>query len=143
MLVKFFQIGYMIGGVRAEWRNRKEMASISYDGVGFKFVIIDDYEEESRSEYYIEIKVKKSFLKKILGNALNTAMRKSDIELTEREIEVLKYLSNGLNNMEIAKRLKVSVHTAKAHIHNILDKLSAAGRTDAVVKALRDNLIDL
>ncbi len=120
------------------------MASISYDGVGFRFVIIDDYEEEKRSsEYYIEIKVKKSFLKKLLGNALNTAIKKSEIELTERETEVLKYLSEGLNNTEIAGRMNVSVHTAKAHIHNILDKLSAEGRTDAVVKALRDNLIDL
>ena len=63
--------------------------------------------------------------------------------MTNREIQVLKYLAEGLNNQEISKLMNLSVHTIKAHIHNIFEKLSVQGRTEAVVKAIKDNLINL
>lgn len=61
--------------------------------------------------------------------------------LTAREREVLNLLAEGLNNREIADRLKVSVHTAKFHIAGILEKLDAASRTEAVVRAARLGLL--
>ena len=50
--------------------------------------------------------------------------------LTTRETEVLTLLSEGASNKEIARRLNISVHTAKFHVGQILDKLDATGRTE-------------
>jgi DNA-binding NarL/FixJ family response regulator len=64
-------------------------------------------------------------------------------ELTERELQVLSLLSEGLSNREIASRLDISEHTAKFHVNSILGKLSAASRTEAAIKAARLGLIHL
>ena len=58
-------------------------------------------------------------------------------ELTVREAEVLRQLMTGASNKEIARRLDISVHTAKFHVASIVGKLGASGRTDAVARALR------
>ena len=62
-------------------------------------------------------------------------------QLTERELEVLKLLVDGNSNAEIAKHLVVSIHTAKAHVCSILQKLSVDDRTQAAIKALKDGLV--
>lgn len=62
-------------------------------------------------------------------------------QLTEREYEVLKLLVKGKSNTEIAKDLIVSVHTAKAHVCSILQKLCVDDRVQAAVKAIRENII--
>ncbi|MGD9580768.1 MAG: response regulator [Vampirovibrionia bacterium] len=62
-------------------------------------------------------------------------------QLTERELEVLKLLVDGNSNAEIAKKLVVSIHTAKAHVCSILQKLSVDDRTQAAIKALKDDLV--
>lgn len=62
-------------------------------------------------------------------------------ELTEREHEVLQLLAEGFPNKEIARRLGVSEHTAKAHVTAILGKLGAHTRTEAVARAARAGLI--
>ncbi|MEW5822435.1 MAG: response regulator transcription factor [Cyanobacteriota bacterium] len=61
--------------------------------------------------------------------------------LTERELEVLKLLVDGNSNAEIAKKLVVSIHTAKAHVCSILQKLSVDDRTQAAIKALKDGIV--
>lgn len=62
-------------------------------------------------------------------------------QLTEREFEVLRLLVKGKSNTEIAKELIVSVHTAKAHVCSILQKLCVDDRVQAAVKAIRENII--
>ncbi|MCQ2957763.1 MAG: response regulator transcription factor [Candidatus Gastranaerophilales bacterium] len=62
-------------------------------------------------------------------------------QLTERELEVLRLLVKGKSNTEIAKDLIVSVHTAKAHVCSILQKLCVDDRVQAAVKAVRENII--
>lgn len=62
-------------------------------------------------------------------------------QLTERELEVLKLLVKGKSNTEIAKDLIVSVHTAKAHVCSILQKLCVDDRVQAAVKAIKENII--
>ncbi len=57
--------------------------------------------------------------------------------LTARELEILQLLADGLNNADIAKQISVSQYTVKAHICNILQKLSVDDRTGAVAKAMR------
>jgi NarL family two-component system response regulator LiaR len=62
-------------------------------------------------------------------------------DLTEREMEVLALMVEGLSNPEIADRLIVSRSTAKLHVSNVLSKLGVASRTEAVSLALKHNLI--
>ena len=61
-------------------------------------------------------------------------------KLTDREKEVLKLLSQGLSNTEIAEKLIISSHTAKVHVSNILSKLAVTDRVQAAVKAYQYNL---
>lgn len=61
--------------------------------------------------------------------------------LSERELEVLRLVSAGLSNREIAAKLYLSPGTIKTHVHNICGKLGASNRTQAVVRAKDLNLI--
>ncbi len=63
------------------------------------------------------------------------------VPLTEREQEVLKHLVEGKSNTEIAKELIVSVHTAKAHVCSILQKMCVNDRVQAAVKAVKEGLV--
>ena len=65
----------------------------------------------------------------------------SRTQLTERELEVLKLLVAGKSNTEIANELIVSVHTAKAHVCSILQKLCVDDRVQAAVKAIKENIV--
>ena len=105
---------------------------------------IEDYKEQFiyRDECLMEIFIKKSCFKNIIQFDKNEFFVSEDI-LSSREKEVLKFLSKGLNNHQIAKELNISVHTAKAHIHNIFEKLSVKDRTNAVVKAIQHKLIKI
>ena len=64
-------------------------------------------------------------------------------QLTGRELEVLTLLAEGASNKSIARRLGISVHTAKFHVGQLLDKLDATGRTDAVAHAARLGVLHL
>ena len=61
--------------------------------------------------------------------------------LSPREAEVLSLLAEGAPNKVIARRLNISVHTAKFHVAAILIKLGAANRTDAIAIAMRQGLV--
>ncbi|HET7172784.1 MAG TPA: response regulator transcription factor [Nocardioidaceae bacterium] len=63
--------------------------------------------------------------------------------LTERELEVLRLMSQGLNNREIAEKLFISQNTVKNHVRNILEKLQLHSRMEAVLFAVREKLLDL
>ena len=58
--------------------------------------------------------------------------------LTTREKEVLEYIIDGLHNVEIAQKLGISFHTAKAHVSSILHKLGINSRTSAIKIAVAD-----
>jgi len=67
----------------------------------------------------------------------------NEATLTPRELEVLALMAEGASNKAIARRLGISVHTAKFHVGSLLDKLDATGRTDAVAQAVRQGVIHL
>ena len=63
------------------------------------------------------------------------------LDLTERELEVLTLMVEGLNNTQIAGKLTVSPSTVKSHVSNILSKFGVASRTEAVTLALRKHIV--
>lgn len=65
------------------------------------------------------------------------------VNLTSREQETLELVARGLTNPEIAEKLMVSVSTVNFHVHNVLNKLGAKTRTEAVVIAAREGLIEV
>ena len=63
--------------------------------------------------------------------------------LTQRELEVLQAVAQGLGNKDVADKLCVSINTIQVHLHNIFGKLGVASRTAAVSAALKQGLIKL
>lgn len=61
--------------------------------------------------------------------------------LTERELDVLSLMVDGLTNPQIADKLVITRATAKAHVHSILQKLCATSRTQATVMAMKEGLV--
>lgn len=75
------------------------------------------------------------------ANGINFKAGKSQYGLTEREMEVLSLIVNGLTNPQIAEELTITKATAKAHVHSVLQKLSTATRTQATRKAMNEGLV--
>ncbi len=62
-------------------------------------------------------------------------------DLTERELEVLKMLAEGKSNQAIAENLVISVHTVRHHVQNVITKLNAHSKLEAVAAAAREGII--
>ncbi len=77
----------------------------------------------------------------VLGRFSEKTADRRDSPLTPRETEILRLISEGCANAEIAERLHIGLGTVKGHIRDILEKLSAADRTQAAVAALRKGYI--
>ncbi len=74
-------------------------------------------------------------------SSINQNQQNTEANLTSREKQVLALIVEGLNNTEISKKLELSVNTIKVHVCNILQKLSVSDRTQAAIKAIKDNII--
>ena len=74
-------------------------------------------------------------------DSINYKAGKNTFGLTEREMEVLALIVDGLSNPEIAEKLFITRATAKAHVHSILQKLYVDDRTQAAVTAMREGLV--
>lgn len=75
------------------------------------------------------------------SSSVKTQMPALPDPLSQRELEVLNLLVEGLSNQEIADRLVISLATAKTHVRNILNKLAVDDRTQAAVHAMRRGLV--
>lgn len=76
-------------------------------------------------------------------NAINRNSTRPTGLLTSREWEVLEKMGSGCKNEEIAERLQISNKTVNNHVSSILNKLRVKDRTSAVVKAIKNNWIDV
>ena len=72
-----------------------------------------------------------------------TDLPPTEAPLTDRELETLRLVAQGLTNQEIAQKLFISERTVGKHVSNILEKLHLANRTQAALYALRKGLVDL
>lgn len=71
------------------------------------------------------------------------AENKTQIKLTPKEKEVLVLVAKGLSNGEIAKKLKISIHTVKSHLESIYIKLKLHNKVQVSVYAILNKLIEL
>ena len=77
------------------------------------------------------------------SSTADSEQKKNDYGLTERELDVLELMTYGLTNPQIAEKLVISRATAKAHVHNILQKLCAGSRTQATAMAINEGLVNV
>jgi len=68
---------------------------------------------------------------------------KQDIPLSERELEVLKHMSQGLSNKQIADKLFISIRTVETHKHNLMKKLNIFSTAELVIYAIQNNIIKI
>lgn len=71
----------------------------------------------------------------------DTEDNRKDYDLTSREAQILKLMTEGYSNMEIAQILVISINTTKAHVANILQKLEVDDRLQAALKALKNKIV--
>lgn len=81
-------------------------------------------------ELWLPRKVLQQYLMK--SRAFNKTFSRSEVNLTDREVEVLKVMATGAKNSDIARSLNLSPHTIKTHIYNIFKKINASNRLQAV-----------
>jgi DNA-binding NarL/FixJ family response regulator len=84
---------------------------------------------------------------RIIGEFLRRERRAAESpedpdHLTDREIDVLRLVTEGLRNKEISARLGISENTVKFHLRNILEELHAASRTELAARAVREGLLE-
>ncbi|MDC7302319.1 response regulator [Agathobacter ruminis] len=117
--------------------------------IGVDGYVLKDSESAELKKAIFAVASGENYIQPSLIPALNSKMiEKNDDEarideLTRREIEVLKLLSVGMYNKEIAERLDISERTVKNHVSNIFKKLEVTDRTQAAVFAIRNNLVKI
>ncbi|AKG23924.1 response regulator [Calothrix sp. 336/3] len=79
--------------------------------------------------------------RKVIDNLKPPSPKGNTAHLSERELEVLKLMVEGLSNPEIAEKLYVSTNTVKTHVRGIMNKLSVDDRVQAAVVALRTGIV--
>ncbi len=87
--------------------------------------------------------VAKKVFSQLSGGKTEAGKAKTSQQLHPRELEVLKLAAKGFSNKEISKELSISVFTVQTHMVNILQKLDASSRTEAVLRALKEGWITM
>ncbi len=118
-------------------------------GYLLKEISIDEVADAIRSVWAGQSRISPSMAAKLLTEFAAMSKRAEERQqlpaprLTDREMEVLKLVAQGLNNRDIAKELFISENTVKNHIRNILEKLHLHSRMEAVVYAVREKLLEI
>ncbi|MHC5936119.1 response regulator [Nostoc sp.] len=94
-----------------------------------------------QSEIYLPSKVASGFFRYFQAYSNSSVSASHQLHLTQREQEVLYWLTQGASNQEISKHLYVTVATVKAHLTSIFEKLKVTSRTQAIVTALKLGLV--
>jgi two-component system NarL family response regulator len=121
--------------------------------VGARGYVLKDADPETmvraiRAVYHGELLLSPSIAKRVLEHFTRLHEDKADAArflfdgLTEREVEVLRSLTQGLSNKEIARKLFISEKTVKNHLYNIFQKLQVYDRSQAILYAIRKGLVE-
>jgi len=104
----------------------------------------DDLLQAVRDVYHGESSLHPTIARKLIHEISQpTDLPPAPEPLTEREVEVLRLVAQGLSNDEIGERLFIAERTVRTHVSNILGKLHLANRTQAALYALREGLASL
>jgi DNA-binding NarL/FixJ family response regulator len=103
--------------------------------------VLSALRKAGEGEMSIESSVLSSLLDRLQESPPPAPAPPAPVLLTEREAEVLGWLSQGLDPQGIARRLGISVHTCRGHVKSILGKLEAHSQLEAVIKAMRLGLV--
>src|SRR5699024_4948237 len=98
--------------------------------------IVEAIKKAAKGENVIEPKVASKMM-----TSFRTEKKKLHDDLTERELEVLLCIGNGMTNQEISEELYIGIKTVKTHVSNILSKLEVNDRTQAAVYVHRNRLL--
>jgi DNA-binding NarL/FixJ family response regulator len=118
-------------------------------GYLLKEISIEEVADAIRSVWAGQSRISPSMASKLLSEFAAMSKRADERQqvpaprLTEREMEVLRLVAQGLNNRDIAAQLFISENTVKNHIRNILEKLHLHSRMEAVVYAVREKLLEI
>ncbi len=86
--------------------------------------------------------VSEKFISSYLKSEKDKKM-KQEVPLSEREMEVLKHMSEGLSNKQIADKLFISIRTVETHKHNLMKKLNIYSTAELVIYAIQNNIIKI
>ena len=117
--------------------------------IGVDGYILKDSESSELKKAIQSVLEGENYIQPSLIPALNNQLVNRDIEkdkislLTNRELEVLIQVANGMFNKQIATNLNISERTVKNHISNIFKKIDVSDRTQAAVFAIKNNIIKL
>jgi len=85
--------------------------------------------------------IARKVISRLTSSATKVGEEKPAVELSGREIEVLKLAARGLSNKDIATKLFISKRTVQGHLGSIFNKLNVGSRTEAVFQAVKEGLI--
>jgi len=105
--------------------------------------IVDAVRAVYSGESVLHPAVARKVLNRFARPSAEVEAKKSSELLSEREMEVLKLVTKGLSNKDIADKLCLSVRTVQGHLANIFNKLQVSSRTEAVVHALKQGWVTL
>ena len=117
--------------------------------IGVEGYIMKDSESAELKKAIRAVRDGENYIQPSLIPALNNQLMNRDVDkdkvasLTNRELEVLVQVANGMFNKEIATNLNISERTVKNHISNIFKKIDVSDRTQAAVFAIKNNIIKL
>jgi NarL family two-component system response regulator LiaR len=103
--------------------------------------LVEAIRKAARGEATLSSQVATLLMQALQGTSVNTSAPQPP-PLSQRELEVLRLIAEGLANTEIAEKLFVSETTVKSHVSNILGKLHLADRTQAAVYAWKQGIVN-
>jgi two-component system, NarL family, response regulator LiaR len=126
--------------------DRKAYDAVKAGALGYvlKDSSSDEVIEAIRDVYRGELALKPSLALRVIRElGRPSSLPPAEEPLTDREVEVLQLVAQGLSNREIGDRLKISERTVRSHVSSFLEKLHLANRTQAALYALREGLASL
>lgn len=118
----------------------REVLKAGAIGYLFKNASVDELAAAIRSAHQGKLTLAQEAARALIDGATKESIT-PHFHLTEREIEVLRLMIQGMNNPEIAEKLIVSRSTVKFHVSSILAKLGVNSRTEAVALAVQHKLV--
>ncbi|WHH59116.1 response regulator transcription factor [Petroclostridium sp. X23] len=103
-------------------------------------VLIEAIQSVYKGQSYIQPNLTTDLIKEFTQGTIDEQRSRGENQLTQREIEVLELIAEGMLNKEIAAKLYISEKTVKNHVSNIFKKLNVSDRTQAAIYAFKNNI---